>query len=152
SRTFVHQFHPKEGEIAVDVYSAGKLAGTVGPFPQYQGQGVQLGADGSLALLTWKSDKDKTPQVVVAGPDGKERFRADCDGPVISPAPAPDGAGVLVEDNRGRGGRTFTFFTRAGKVSSRNVGPNAGLLTWLPGSTKAVMHTSIGSDYRFLLI
>jgi hypothetical protein len=153
SRTFVHQFHPKEGEIAVDVYVAGKLAGTVGPFLQYQGHGVQLGPDGSVAFLAWKSEKKETPQVVVAGPDGKERFRADCDGPVISPSPAPDGAGVLVEDNSGgRVGRTFAFYTKMGKVSVRNVGPNAGLLIWLPGSTQSVMHTSIGSDYRFHLV
>src|SRR5262249_53765395 len=83
SRTFVHEFHPKEGEIAADVYVAGKLAGTLGPFVQYQGQDVQLGPDGSVALLAWKTAEQKTLRVVVAGPDGKLRFEADSDGPVI---------------------------------------------------------------------
>ena len=70
----VHEFHPKDGEIAADVYVEGKLTGTVGPFVQYQGQDVQLGADGSLALLAWKDADKKTPQVIGVGPDAKVRF------------------------------------------------------------------------------
>ncbi|HEV3259878.1 MAG TPA: hypothetical protein VG013_23625 [Gemmataceae bacterium] len=153
SRTFVHEFHPKEGEIAADIYVDGKLAGTVGPYLQYQGQDVQLGADGSLALLAWKDDDKKTAQVVVAGPDAKVRFRADCDGPVLFPEPAPEGNGVVVQTNAGGdAGNTFTFYTKGGKVSSLNVGPNAGLLTWLPRTTTAVFHSSIGYDYRFHMV
>ena len=153
SRTFVHEFHPGEGEIAADVYVAGRLAGTVGPFLQYQGQDVQLGSDGSLALLTWKDEDKKTPQVVVAGPDGKVRFRADCEGPVLSPEPAPDGAGVLVHANAGGDARnTFTFYTKTGKGASLNVGPNAWPVAWVPGTATAVFSTSVGYDYRFHLI
>jgi hypothetical protein len=153
SRTFVHEFHPQEGEIAADVYVDGKLAGTLGPFLQYQGQDVQLGCDGSVAFLVWKDEKKNVVQVVVAGPSAKVRFRVNCEGPVMSPIPAPDGAGVLVQINAGgQAHNTFTFYTKAGKVSSVNVGPNAGFLAWLPGTTTAVMHTSVGHDYRFHLI
>lgn len=153
SRTFVHQFHPKEGEIAADIYVAGKLAGTVGPFPQYKGMGIEVGADGSVALLAAKPGADQSRQVVVAGPDAKVRFRVKCDGLAIAPAPAPGGTGVLVRTNASGDARnTFTFYTKAGKASSLNVGPNAGLLAWLPGTTRAVMHTSIGYDYRFHLV
>jgi hypothetical protein len=153
SRTFVHEFHPKEGEIAADVYMSGKLAGTVGPFLQYQSQDVHLGLDGSLALLVWKEAEKKTPQIVVAGSDGKIRFRADCDGPVMSPVVAPDGGGVLVQANTGGDSQnTFTYYTGNGRVSSLNVGPNAHFMAWLPGTATALFHTSIGHDYHFHLI
>lgn len=152
-RTFVHEFHPKEGEIAADVYVDGKPAGTLGPFLQYQGQDVHLGEDGSVALLIWRDQGKKTAQVVVAGPNAGLRLRVDCEGPVMSPVPGPDGAGVLVQANAGGFGRnTFTFYTKAGKASSLNVGPNAGFVAWLPGAAAALMHTSIGHDYRFHLI
>ena len=66
---------------------------------------------------------------------------------------APNGGGVLVHPNAGGEARnTFTFYTKAGKVSSLDVGPNAGFSTWLPGTATALMHTSVGHDYRFLLI
>jgi hypothetical protein len=151
-RTFVHEFHPEEGKIAADIYRDGKLAGTIGPFLQYHSQDVQLGADGSLALLVWK-EKDKTVQVVGVGPDARVRFQVDCEGSVMSPIPAPDGAGVLVHANAaGQARNTFSYHTKAGRLSSLNVGPNAGFLAWLPGTTRALMHTSIGYDYRFHLI
>jgi hypothetical protein len=153
SRTFVHEFHPEEGEIAAEVYSEGRLAGTVGPFLQYQGQDVHLGADGSLALLTWRDAEKKTPLVVVAGPDGRVRFRAECDGPALFPQPAPGGAGVLVQANAGGAARNeFTFYTKAGKRSSLNVGPNAVFMAWLPGTMTTLFSTSVGYDYRFQLI
>ncbi len=71
----------------------------------------------------------------------------------MSPVPALDGTGVLVQTNAGGEARnTFTFYGKDGKVSSLNVGFNAHFSTWLPGSTKAVFNTSIGYDYRFHLI
>jgi hypothetical protein len=100
-RTFVDEFHPKEGEIAVDVYVEGKPVASVGPYIQYQGQDVKVGSNGSLALLIWKDQQKKVAKAVAVGPDGKERFRADCDGPVISPQPALDGTAVLVQTNAG---------------------------------------------------
>jgi hypothetical protein len=153
SRTFVHEFHPREGEIAADVYVEGKLADTVGPYPQYQGQDVHLGDDGSLALLIFKNGDSKVPVVVVAGPGGKVRFEAACDGPVLFPAPAPGGEGVLVQSNGGGDApNTFTLYTRQGKGAKRTVGPNAHFVLWLPGTRTALFLTSIGHDYRFHLI
>jgi hypothetical protein len=153
SRTFVHEFHPRDGEIAADIYVDGKLAGTVGPYLQYQGQDVHLGADGSLALLAWKDEDKKTAEVVVVGPDRKVRFRAGCEGPVLFPEPVPEGNGVLVQTNAGGDARnTFTFYTKGGRTSSLNVGPNPGLVAWLPGTPTALVHTSIGRDYRFHFI
>jgi len=150
---FVHEFHPKEGEIAADVYAEGKLVGTVGPYIQYQGQDVQVGASGSLALLTWKNQEKKTVQVIGVGPDGQERFRADCDGPVISPQPNLDGAGVIVQANAGGDSQnTFTFYNKSGKVSSFKPGPNARFVAWLPGTTQALFETSIGYTFRLHLI
>jgi hypothetical protein len=153
-RVFVHEFHPKEGEIAADVYVEGKLAGTIGPYLQYQGQDVQVGVSGSLALLIWKDQEKKVVQVVAVGPpDGRERFRSDCEGPVISPQPDLDGTGVLVQTNAGGDAQnTFTFYRKSGKVSSLNVGPNARFLAWLPGTTQALFETSIGYAFRLHLI
>jgi hypothetical protein len=158
SRTFVHEFHPREGEIAADIYVSGKLVGNIGPYLQYQAQDVHLGDDGSLALLTWKDREKKVPQVVGVGRDGKERFRADCDRPVLFPVPAMDGSGVLVKSNTGGDDHnTFHYYSRPdqtknARVVSLNVGPNAWFVTWIPGTTTAVFSTSIGHDYRFHLI
>lgn len=92
-------------------------------------------------------------QVVVTGTEGKVRFRADCEGPVIFPHPALEGMGVLVQPNTGGEARnTFTYYKEAGKVSSLNLGPNAHFVTWVPGTEKALFNTSIGHDYRFHLI
>ncbi len=38
---FVHEFHPVEGQVAVDVYLQGRLVGTAGPFVQYFPSDVQ---------------------------------------------------------------------------------------------------------------
>ncbi len=152
-RVFVHQFHPAQGQIAVDLHVAGKCVGTVGPFVQYLGRGVQVGDDGSIALVVWKNESRQVAQVVAAGPDGKVTVQADCDGPVDAPKPAPDGVGVLVQPNTGAPGRdTWSYYTAKGKKSTLYVGPNAGLVCWLPGTTKALCSTAIGSTYRFHLI
>ena len=47
SRVFVHESHPKQSQIALDIYVHGKLASVVGPFPQYDGEDVHLSDDGS---------------------------------------------------------------------------------------------------------
>jgi hypothetical protein len=152
SHVFVHQFHPKDGQIAVDLYAAGKWAGTVGPFVQYLGRGVQVADDGSIALVVWKDEAKKVAQVVAAGTDGKIRVKVDCDGLVDAPKAAPDGAGVLVQPNTLEERNTWSYYTAKGKVSTLSLGPNAHLVCWLPGTTKALCSTAIGSTYRFHLI
>ncbi len=153
SRTFVHQFHPREGQTAVDVYLSGKLASTIGPFDQYEGGGVQLGEDGSLAFLAWKSEENKIAQVVVVGPDAKVRFQADCGELVCCPIVGPDGTGVLVRSNADENTlNTFTFYNKSGTVRSLDIRPNPGFIAWLPGSSKTLFQTSIGYDNRYQLI
>ena len=51
SRVFVHESHPKQSQIALDIYVHGKLASVVGPFPQYDGEDVHLGSEGGGAPL-----------------------------------------------------------------------------------------------------
>ncbi|MHC4504151.1 MAG: hypothetical protein ACYTFI_12655, partial [Planctomycetota bacterium] len=64
-----------------------ELASTIGPLPSYKCAGVGLAPDGSSAFLSCETAAGKTVQVVVAGPDGKERFRPRCEGTIISPEP-----------------------------------------------------------------
>ncbi len=151
-RVFVHQFHPKKGQIAVDLYVAGKCVGSVGPFWQYQGRSVQVADDGSIALLVWKDETKQVAQVVAAGPDGKVHVKADCEGPVDAPEAAPEGVGVLVQPNTAEGRNTWSYYTAKGKGATLTVGPNAHLVCWLPGTTRALCSTAIGSTYRFHLI
>jgi hypothetical protein len=153
SRTFVHQFHPEEGQMAVDAYVLGKYVGTVGPVPQYLGRSVELGSDGSFALLAWKDKQAEIAEVIVAGKDGRISFRAQCEGPVDSPIAAPGGAGALVTLNLpGNGHETFVFYTESGKVSSLKMGPNPTFLRWLPNGTKSIFTTSVGYKHRYQLI
>jgi len=112
SRVFVHEFHPKPGWVALNLYVHGLLASKVGPFPQYKGEDVQLNDDGSTALIVWKDETQKTAQLVTTDGNGAVCLRVDCDDPVYSPIAAPDGAGVLVRPNGESGGRnTFMWYT-----------------------------------------
>lgn len=152
-RTFFDEFHPKEGQIAADIYLSGKLVGTIGPYVQYYGQDVRPGEDGSLALVTWRNDERKTAQVIGVGIDGKVRLQTDCDASVMSPIVAADGKGVLVRMNTGGEDRNrFSFYQKSGRVSSLIVGPNVEFVTWLSKTTTALMQTSIGYEYRWHLI
>jgi hypothetical protein len=150
---FVHEFHPQEGEIAADIYVAGKLAGTVGPFLQYKGRDVQGAADASLAFLAWKTKDQTAAQLVVAGPDGKPRFRADCGEDVDSPIAARGGKGVLARVTTGREPPVrFRFFQEGGERASFDVGPNGGLAAWVSEAGLALFSTSIGDAYRYKLM
>ncbi|MBC8869318.1 MAG: hypothetical protein H8E44_07860 [Planctomycetes bacterium] len=152
-RTFLHQFHPQENQVAVDVYLSGKLATTIGPFVQYRGRDVRPAADGSLALLTWKTEGEKQAQIVVTGPDGKVRFRVDCDQSVDSPEAAPVGRGVLARiEGREEPPVVFRFYDADGTRTTISVGPNAHLVSWVPETTTALFATSVGHTHRFKLI
>jgi hypothetical protein len=74
------------------------------------------------------------------------------EGPLTSPTPAPEGSGVLVRMNTSESLNTFIFYQKAGKVSSLDIGPNAEFVTWLPGTTTALMETGVGYDLRWHLI
>ena len=152
-RTFLHQFHPQETQIAVNVYQSGKLAGTIGPFVQYRGRDVRPAADGSLALLAWKTESKKQAQVVVASPDGRVRFQVDCDQQVDSPEAAPGGRGVLARvEGREEPPVVFRFYGADGVRTTIPVGPNAHLVTWIPETITALFATSVGHTHRYKLI
>ncbi len=148
SRTFVHQYDPQPGQLVLDIYKSGQLAATVGPFTNYKGWDFNLREDGSISLLCWQSPEKEAVQLVVIGPDGTERFRADCDDPYEMPVPAPEGRGALLhcQDN------VFKFYHGAVISEAVAIGPNAECFGWLPGTTKALFETSLGDGYRFKLI
>jgi hypothetical protein len=148
---FLHQYQPELGQIAGDLYAGGKRLATVGPFRQYESWDMRLGADGSLALLTWKDDAHTTAQVVAASADGTVRMQVDCGHPVMSPVVAPDARGVLVQPN-GDDRNTFRFYTAKGLVAAVTPGPNADHVTWLPHSEMALMSSSLGHSHRFHLV
>ncbi len=153
SRTFVHEFHPLNDQIAVDVYVHGKLVNTIGPFRHYRGESVQLGEDGSIAVLVSNSDKNNVARVVVVDPGGNMRFQRQCTGPVHSPVPAPRGTAVLVRPNTGDAtANTFIFYDESGGASSFNVGPNAVFVGWVPKTMSALICTSVGYKHRYHLV
>jgi hypothetical protein len=153
SRVFVHQFHPKPGWIAVDVYIHGKLANTVGPFMDYQGRNVELNEDGSTALLVWKDESHTMAQIVTTDTNGVVSFRVDCGQTVDSPIAAPDGTGALLHPNTGGNDEnTFMWFTQEGKVHSLAVNPNPACLGWVPKTCQSLFSTSMGFEYRYRLI
>lgn len=154
SRVFVHQRHPKQGLIELDVYLNGKLASAVGPFLQYLGNGVELNEDGSAGLLIWKDESKSTAQIVTVNTNGSVRLRVDCGAAVCSLIIAPGGEGALVHPNTGGSDQNaFVWFTEAGKVRSMHLSPNPYCVGWIPGTRRSLFSTCLGDDdYHFQLI
>jgi hypothetical protein len=150
---FVHEFHPVEGEIALDIYVTGKLVGSAGPFVSFKGMNVELADDGSLALMTWKTSEKQAAQVVVIGPDGKTTFRADCEEDMYHPYPVAGGAGVLLRvESHQKPPVRFRYSSGGGPWVTHEVGPNARPVLSLPDEEKVLFSTSIGEAERFKLI
>jgi hypothetical protein len=129
SRVFVHEFHPKPGWIALDIYIHGKPANTVGPFLQYQGRDFELNEDGSTALTVWKDESHTVTQVITTDTNGIIRFRVDGDSSIVAP-----GGALLHPDTR------------------PNLGPNPRSIGWIPATHQSLLSTSIGFEYRYKLI
>jgi hypothetical protein len=70
SRVFVHEYHPKGGRVAEDIYIHGKLVNTVGPFFQHKGNEVALNDDGSASLLIWGNEFKTNVETVTLDTDG----------------------------------------------------------------------------------
>jgi hypothetical protein len=70
SRVFVHEYHPKGGMIAEDIYIHGKLVNTVGPFFQHGGNEIALNDDGSASLLIWGNEFKTNVRTVTLDTDG----------------------------------------------------------------------------------
>jgi len=137
----------------VDVYVAGKLTSTLGPFVQYRGRDVKSAADGTLALPVWKTESKNHAQVIIAGPDGKIRFRIACDQPIGSLEAAPGGRGILLRvEAREEPPVVFRFYGTDGPRTTSPVGPNAHLVAWVPKTVTALFATSIGHKHRYKLI
>ena len=172
SRVFVHEHHPKQGQIALDIYVHGNRVNTVGPFWQYGGNDVVLNDDGSAAFLITKtnmqndvplsdnalrekllSNEGVHAQIVVLNTNGDIRFQADCGRDVWSPIVAPDGAGVLLRPNTGTNQNTFIWLTQQGKLHSMDISPNPECIGWIPQTHKSLFLTTIGFDAEhFVLI
>ena len=129
SHAFIHQYHPKPGWIALDIYVHGKLANTVGAFLQYQGRDVELNEDGSTALTVWKDESHTVTQVITTDTNGIIRFRVDGDSSIVAP-----GGALLHPDTR------------------PNLGPNPRSIGWIPATHQSLFSTSIGFEYRYQLI
>jgi hypothetical protein len=154
--TFVQEFHPVEGQVAVDVYSKGSLVGTAGPFVQYKANGVELANDGNMALVTWTTAKKQAVQVLVIGPDGKIRFQSDCEREGLSGAPTcrpvAGGHGILMRlEGHPEPPVWFAFKVTGGSWMNRAIGTNAWPMECaLPGNL-VLFDLSVGEEERFQL-
>jgi hypothetical protein len=163
SRVFVHERHPKRGQIALDIYLHGKRVNTIGPFWQYSVSDVVLNDDGSTAFLIAQTNMQcDVPaqgsalrkellaqqrvhaQVITLNSKGKVQFQTDCSPAVWSPIVAPNGAGVLLRPNTGTNQNTFMWFTAAGLQHSLEINPNPDFLGWIPETCQSLFSTSIG--------
>jgi len=144
SRVFVEEFHPEHGLIALNIYLHGKLTTTVGPFPQYKADQVQLSDDGSASLTIWKDETRTTAQIIGLDANGVVRFRVDCDDLVINKGVAPDGSGALLSSSSGLNEFTFMWYTGQGKLHSFEITPNPYLVGWIPGTHSSLFATSVG--------
>jgi hypothetical protein len=129
SRVFVHQYHPKGGWIALDIYVHGKLANTVGPFVQHPPDEVNLNEDGSASLLIWENEFRTNAQIVTLSTNGEIRSRENY------------GSSVAAS-----GGKRFH------PAAKSDLGPNAYCIGWIPGTHKSLYATSVGFDYHYELV
>ncbi len=145
-RVFYHQHHPAPGKIAVDIYVAGKFAGTIGPYWQWRGRSLQHGDDGSMILQTWKDVDKQTQRIIAVRPTGAVRFHVDCDADAdFYSFIAPDARGILLNPI-GEDRNTFTFHSAAGKGASFKPGFSAHCHVWLPDSATALLSSGRGEE------
>jgi len=153
SRVLVRQFCPRGGEIALEIYVHGQATPTIGPFTQYLGRSEELGEDGSTAMLVWKDDDEKIPQLVVTDSSGKLSFRIDCEATDRSPMPGPDGVGAIVPERGASAHRDwYAWYTREGKARTLELSQQPYVIAWLPGTQRSLCFTTIGYDRRFEMI
>jgi hypothetical protein len=151
-RIFLVESTPKHGQLLLNVYVDGKLASKLGPFFRYKGRETELEGN-CAALLVWKDQSKNTAQVVVIDGKGEISLRQDCDADVDSPDAAPDGKGVLIEDNRGNEHEnTCMWYTVKGKTQTLKIEPNHRVVGWLPHTHRSLLSTSVGYDNRYRLI
>jgi hypothetical protein len=129
SRVFVHEYHPKGGWVAEDIYVHGKLANKVGPFVQHLADEIQLNDDGSASLWIWKDESRTDVQIVTLDTNGFIVSREDGGSDLVAPG------GVLLHPK-----------------ASPDLGRNSRDMGWIPGSHKSLRSSSIGFDDRYHLV
>ncbi|HXT13798.1 MAG TPA: hypothetical protein VN873_19770 [Candidatus Angelobacter sp.] len=146
SRVFIDQFVPEHGKVGLDVYIHGHRVNTLGPFlPCYPSPSVELNEDGSACLLVWKDESKTMAQIVALNSNGAVQFQTDCGRDLMDPIVSPNGAGVLLRPN-GTNSNTFMWFTRQGKLHSREINFNPECIGWVPGTRKSLFLTSYGNE------
>jgi len=157
SHVFVDQVPVGKRQTSLHIYIDGKLSTKAGPFPITEdvtdGTAV-IANEGSIAMLTRSSLAEKAEtQVVVFGPDGKQRFRVQTEPEVYDPEPAPDGNGVLIRDYIPvEDGERLYWYTAKGKKLTLVNKYELEFLAWAPKSHTALFSTSVGDEFRYRLI
>jgi hypothetical protein len=153
SRMFVHEFLPEDRRIEVDLYLHGRLAGTLGPFVRHRAEGVQLGADGAVALLIWKDETKTAAQIVLSDAEGKLRARVDCEDTDRTPIPAPNGIGAILKlPVKKYPENNFTWYTPNGRGDTFEIGPNPQFVGWVPDSAKSLFSVGPGYEHSYQMI
>ncbi len=104
----------------LEIHVHGQATPIIGPFTQLHGRDAQLGEDGSTAMLVWKDEDEKIPQLVVTDASGKLSFRVDCEATDRSPTPGPDGAGAVVPEP---GASATSQLGTVVRMSGKGIGP-----------------------------
>jgi hypothetical protein len=129
SRVFVHEYHPRGGWVAEDIYVHGKLANTAGPFVQHLADEIQLNDDGSASLVICKDESRSNVQLVTLDTNGDIRARVDGD-----PGPVGPGGELLHP------------------AANPDLGSNARALGWIPGSHRCLFSSSLGFEDHYHLV
>jgi hypothetical protein len=147
SHVFLHLFHPSEGQVAVDVYRAGVLTETVGPFSETGSSRVKLAPSGAFAITLDSYEQGAATGVIVVDPKGHQSERMSIDGHGALLHTDPLGRGVLYQaEDRNK------YWAEPGQTPVRlDVwGGNSHVMAWAP--TQALFHEWSEDGMRFSLV
>ena len=150
-RAFVRQQTSSDGMTSADVWIDGKWIGRAGPALRWKGRSVCVGDDGSVALEVGRPAGESGMRVLVFAPGAKSTFQAtpEVDDSVVSVAPA--GRGVILRRPRTQIDDQLLFATAAG-VRPLDLGLNAHVAVWLPGTSKAIVTSGLEDAPRLRLV
>jgi hypothetical protein len=142
-RTFVRQQTSSDGTTSADVWVDGKWTGRAGPALRWRGRSVHVGEDGSVALEVGRAPGERGMRVLVFAPGAKAAFEAKPEADDSVEGVAPAGRGVVLRRPRAEGGDELLFASAAG-IRPLDLGVNAHVAAWLPGTSKAIV--TCGTD------
>jgi hypothetical protein len=147
--TLVH-YWIEGASLRADIYKEGKLLNSLGPF--HKARRLELGEDGSTAVLTL--NESGSARVVVFAPGGKPSFEADAGGDARVLSVAPGGLGVVLEGNGERHVENeLTWLSKKGTSRKLKIEPNPWLSRWVPGTARQVVTYGLaGENPRFRLV